>query len=37
VAPDIPADRRGAFEHGLAMKTDEAIAYALGAHPAKTA
>jgi predicted ATPase/class 3 adenylate cyclase len=37
LAADIPADRRGAFERGLAMKTDEAIAYALAAHPAKTA
>ncbi len=37
VATDIPADRRGAFDRGFAMKTDEAIAYALAAHPAKTA
>ena len=29
VAADIPPDRRGAFERGFAMKTDEAIAYAL--------
>ncbi len=37
VAADIPADRRGAFDRGFAMKTDEAIAYALAARPAKTA
>jgi predicted ATPase/class 3 adenylate cyclase len=29
VAEDIPPDRRTALERGLAMKTDEAIAYAL--------
>jgi tetratricopeptide (TPR) repeat protein len=29
VAKDIPPERRPAFERGLAMKTDDAIAYAL--------
>jgi len=37
LATDIPPDRRPALERGLAMKTDEAIAYALAAQPAKTA
>ena len=32
---DIPPERQPALERGLAMKTDEAIAYALGAEPAK--
>ena len=36
VAADIPPERRSAFERGFAMKTDEAIAYALG-QPAKNA
>lgn len=36
VAKDIPPERRPALERGLAMKTDDAIAYAL-AQPAKTA
>jgi len=36
LAADIPLERRPALERGLAMKTDEAIAYALAAHPAKT-
>ncbi|MEP6693306.1 MAG: hypothetical protein ABJB39_01525, partial [Chloroflexota bacterium] len=35
VAADIPFDRHAAFERGLAMKTDEAIAYALSVQPAK--
>jgi predicted ATPase/class 3 adenylate cyclase len=37
VAADIPPGRREAFERGLAMKTEEAIAYALASQPAKTA
>ncbi|HEY3125658.1 MAG TPA: hypothetical protein VGK07_01275, partial [Candidatus Limnocylindria bacterium] len=37
VAVDIPADQRGAFDRGFAMKTDEAIAYALAPQPANTA
>ena len=37
VAADIPPERRGAFERGFAMKTDEAIAYALAAPTAKYA
>lgn len=36
VAADIPPDRRAAFERGLRLKTEEAIAYALAAQPAKT-
>jgi tetratricopeptide (TPR) repeat protein len=36
VAKDIPPERRAALDRGLAMKTDEAIAYALAAQPAKT-
>ncbi|MEO8631805.1 MAG: adenylate/guanylate cyclase domain-containing protein [Chloroflexota bacterium] len=36
VANDIPPDRRPALERGLAMKKDDAIAYAL-TQPAKTA
>ena len=31
IAADIPPDRRAAFERGLAMTTDEAIAHALAA------
>jgi predicted ATPase/class 3 adenylate cyclase len=37
LAADIPEERRPAFDRGLAMKTDEAIAYALEPQPAKTA
>ena len=37
LANDIPEERRGALDRGLAMKTDEAIAYALDPQPAKTA
>jgi predicted ATPase/class 3 adenylate cyclase len=36
LAKDIPAERRPAFERGQAMKTDEAIAFAL-TRPVKTA
>ena len=36
LAGDIPPELRAAFERGLAMKTDEALAYALAAEPAKT-
>ena len=36
VATDIPPERQPALERGLAMKTDEAIAYALAPQPAKT-
>jgi len=36
VATDIPPERHPALERGLAMKTDEAIAYALAPQPAKT-
>jgi predicted ATPase/class 3 adenylate cyclase len=34
---DITEERRPALDRGLAMNTDEAIAYALGPQPAKTA
>jgi predicted ATPase/class 3 adenylate cyclase len=37
VAKDIPPERRAALDRGLAMKTDDAIAYALDPQPAKTA
>ena len=37
VAADIPPDRRASFDRGLAMKTEEALAYALAAQPTKTA
>ena len=37
VASSVPAEVRPAFERGLAMKTEEAIAYALATQPAKTA
>jgi predicted ATPase/class 3 adenylate cyclase len=36
LARDIPSELRAAFERGLAMKTAEALAYALAALPAKT-
>jgi predicted ATPase/class 3 adenylate cyclase len=36
-AADIPPERRAALERGFAMKSDEAVAYALEAEPAKTA
>jgi hypothetical protein len=36
-AVDIPAERQPAVERGLAMKLDDALAYALAAEPAKTA
>ena len=36
LATDIPPERGPALERGLAMKTDEAIAYALAPEPAKT-
>jgi predicted ATPase/class 3 adenylate cyclase len=35
LATDIPPERRPALERGLAMKTDEAIAYALAVQPAR--
>jgi tetratricopeptide (TPR) repeat protein len=37
VAADIPPDRHAAFERGLAMTTEAAIAYALASQSAKTA
>ncbi|HUG06726.1 MAG TPA: adenylate/guanylate cyclase domain-containing protein [Candidatus Limnocylindria bacterium] len=37
LAKDIPAERRPALERGRAMKTDEAIAYALALQPARKA
>jgi predicted ATPase/class 3 adenylate cyclase len=37
VSADIPAERRPELERGLAMTTDEAVAYALEPQPAKTA
>jgi predicted ATPase/class 3 adenylate cyclase len=37
LAKDIPAERRAALERGLAMKTDEAIAYALAVRPVNAA
>jgi predicted ATPase/class 3 adenylate cyclase len=37
LATDIPPERRPALERGLAMNTEEAIAYALADQPAKTA
>ena len=36
VAADIPPERRGALERGMAMKTDAAVAYALEADTATT-
>nr|MDP9282213.1 hypothetical protein [Chloroflexota bacterium] len=36
LASDIPPERRPALERGLAMKTDEALAYALAPRHAKT-
>jgi predicted ATPase/class 3 adenylate cyclase len=36
VAADIPPDRHAEFERGLAMTTEEAIAYALATRPAKS-
>jgi predicted ATPase/class 3 adenylate cyclase len=35
LAKDIPPQMHAALERGLAMKTDEAVAYALAAQPAK--
>ena len=35
-ADTVPAELRAPFERGLAMKTDEAITYALAQRPAKT-
>ncbi|MGH2490511.1 MAG: hypothetical protein ACRDF9_03295, partial [Candidatus Limnocylindria bacterium] len=37
IADTVPAELRASFERGLAMKTEEALAYALAQQPAKTA
>jgi len=37
VAETVPRQHRQAFERGTTMKTDEAVAYALGTEPAKSA
>ncbi len=37
LATDVPPTHRPAFDRGFAMKTDEAIAFALAPQPAKTA
>jgi len=37
LATDIPPERREALERGLAMTTDQAIAYVLAAQPTRTA
>jgi hypothetical protein len=36
LASDIPLERQGALQRGLAMQTEEAVAYALAPEPAKT-